>query len=180
MRFKGTCAATLAVAASGLVAAPPLRAEPPPPGPVVTFDANAPSARLQLRGPSTWQDVCQSPCGRVLDPAATYRVGGDALQPSNPFKLSRPDGAVFVQAKVVSSTRHGVGMGLDIVGGALGLLGAYWLYESTSYVDTQAADGTLPGRAAFRGLGVGALIVAGVLLAVGLPLSLSRTTADVR
>jgi hypothetical protein len=175
---RGAKVAALVVVASWPLAGGRARAQAP--GPVVTLTADAPAARLQQQGPAGWWDVCASPCGLALDASASYRVGGAALRASDPFRLARPTGAVALDAKTVSETRHGVGLVLTIIGSGIALIGAYTLNASRTWNDTSVSDGTGPGRRVRRNIGLAELGAGGLFLAVGIPLTLGRTKVEAR
>jgi len=111
-----------------------------------------------------------------VNPQGTYRIGGGTIRPSEGFNLPRPAGQVVVEAQTGSVVKHWVGFGLTI-GGAVSAVSGALLYASAPgpdiYGDTAARDTAHVG-------GVVYMVVGLILLAVGIPLSMSSTSVDVR
>jgi hypothetical protein len=155
---------------------PPVPPGPPPAyGPIVTVRSDHPRARLQVQGPLKWQDVCIAPCNVPVNPQGTYRIGGGTIRPSDGFNMPRPAGQVVVEAQTGSTVKHWVGFGLTI-GGVVAAVSGTLLYASAPgpdvYGDTAARDTAHVG-------GIVYLVTGLILLAVGIPLSMSSTSVDV-
>lgn len=154
--------------------APPLGLAPPVAGPVVQLNSDNPKARLQTMQ-LKWRDVCMTPCGVPVDPNAVYRVGGGTIRPSNEFKMPRPAGTVLVNAETGSTVKHWVGIGLIAGGAGWVLAGAATLAAGS---DTRNFDGTTSDS--YKALGITYLVIGGIMAAIGIPLSMSSTSVEVR
>jgi hypothetical protein len=135
-----------------------------------------PRARLQTMFQLKWRDVCMAPCGVRVDPGAVYRIGGGTIRPSSDFTMPRGKGAVYIDTDPGSTVKHWVGVGLSIGGAVSAGLGALYLAlsrETNDSYDSGASD-------FLAGAGIAYLLIGGVLLAVGLPLSASSTSVSVR
>jgi len=158
---------------------PPYPPQGPPPmyGPIVTLRANSPRARLQVQTDLRWQDVCLTPCNVPVNPAGVYRVGGGTIRPSDSFNMPRPSGPVVIDAQVGSNVKRWVGFGL-ILGGIASAVGGTLTYlnapEESAFVSTQTE------RDAAHVAGIVYVIIGVVLLAVGIPLSTSSTSVQIR
>jgi len=145
-------------------------------GPVVHLRADNPKAQLQqlqLR----WRTICVAPCGRPADPAGYYRIGGDTIRPSAPFRLPRPSGEVLIDTHVGSNVRHFVGLGLGIGGIVAAAYGTVVLSLGQA-----VNDGTSTGNDAsqfFYAYGIAFIVVGAVLGVVGISLWNTSTTVDV-
>jgi hypothetical protein len=160
----------------GAPAVPPGNFVPPlTAGPIVQINANNPKARLQTSMQLKWRDVCTVPCNVPVDPNATYRIGGGTIRPSEEFRMPRPAGTVLVTTETGSTVKHWVGVGLLIGGGVSILTGALYLAAGDS---TTGINGTTDD--AYKIAGVTYLVIGGILAAVGLPLSMSSTSVQVR
>ena len=163
-------------------AAPYPYAQPYPPpvyGPIVTLRADNPRARLQVMTQLKWQDVCVAPCNVPVHPGGTYRVGGGSIRGSDEFTMPRASGQVVVDAQVGSKVKRGIGIGLT-VGGALSALfgGIFFLAAPADTSDPYGYSNNNREDAQF--LGVFYLAIGAALMAVGIPLSTSSTTVQVR
>lgn len=145
-------------------------------GPVVQLVTNHPRARLQEQLQLRWTDVCAAPCGIAVNPAATYRVAGGSLRPTNSFSMPRPAGAVLVDANMGSNVKHWVGVGLTI-GGGVGLLwgGIYLIVAQNVSGNLSGSD--ISKKDYFTAWGIGTLIVGAILAGVGLPLAIGGTSS---
>ena len=158
---------------------PPYPPPGPPPvyGPIVTLRANNPRARLQVQTALKWQDVCLAPCNVPVNPAGAYRVGGGTIRPSEIFNMPRPSGPVVIDVEAGSNVKRWVGFGL-ILGGIGFAVGGTLTYmnapEATGFATTDTQ------RDAAHVAGILYVIAGIVLLAVGIPLSTSHTTVQVR
>ncbi len=151
-------------------------------GPVVSLIADDSRARLQQQLLMRWQDVCLTPCGRPVDPAGLYRVGGGVIVPSEPFRLPRPDGQVVVQANTASKVKKWVGFGLGIGGVAAAALGGIYLAIS---LDVKSNDQNDAGFGSFfkdttRTFGISYLVIGGILMLVGFPMFASNSSSSVQ
>lgn len=147
---------------------------PPVNGPVVQVQSNNPKARLQTMR-LKWQDVCTAPCNVPVDPSATYRIGGGSIRPSEEFRMPRPAGTVLVTTETGSTVKHWVGIAM-IVGGLGAALSGLILYSLAS----SNANYTSDQKSLNKGLGVAYMIGGGVVAAIGIPVSMSSTSVDVR
>jgi len=145
----------------------------------VTLRADHPGARLQMMGQLRWQDICVTPCNVPVWATGLYRIGGGSIRPSETFNMPRRSGQVQIDAEVGSTVKHWVGFGLTLGGAGAALLGILEYmtaptYDPNNYPYTSStADSQRTGGIVF--------IIAGLtLLAVGIPLSMSATTIDVR
>jgi hypothetical protein len=145
-------------------------------GPTVILRSDHPRARLQVQGPLKWQDVCVAPCNVPVNPQGVYRVGGGSIRPSESFNMPRPAGQVVVDTQVGSTVKHWVGFGLTI-GGIVSAVGGTLIYAAAPGVDPYT--GSNAERDSAHVAGVVYIITGLILLAVGLPLSMSSTSVDV-
>jgi hypothetical protein len=155
-------------------------APPPIAGPRVILQVDNPNGRLQQHTQLRWADICIAPCGVTVDPMALYRIGGGTSMASEPFKLPRPAGDVYIEAEVGSKVKHWVGLGLMIgglVAAGYGLL-AWQLFDSVADNDNTSASQN--ARDFGRTFGIIFLSVGGILEAVGLPMFFSGTSVQVR
>jgi len=164
---------------------PPLQPpmQPPPiSGPRVTLQVDNPNGRLQQHMQFRWQDICVAPCGAVLDPRATYRVGGGTSIASEPFQLPRSSGEVFIDAQVGSKVKHWVGLGLMIGGGVAALYGLLYWQMSKAFADVESSSGN--GSTGFsdtvRNVGLTVIGVGVVLEIVGIVMFSSGTSVQVQ
>jgi hypothetical protein len=168
--------------APGAAATGPLASQPARPGlspvagPTVRLVTNHPRARLQQQLQLRWTDVCSAPCGIPVDPAATYRVAGGSLRPTDSFLMPRSAGTVLVDAKMGSNAKHWVGIGLT-AGGGVSLL-----WGGLDLIVAQHVSGNLGGtgiskKGYFTASGIGSLILGAILTGIGLPLALGGTSS---
>jgi hypothetical protein len=153
----------------------------PPPvyGPIVTLRADSPRARLQVMTQLKWQDVCLAPCNVPVHPGGTYRVGGGSIRGSEEFTMPRSSGQVVVDAQVGSKVKRGIGIALTIGGAVSALVGGIVFLAAPA--DTSDPYGySANNREDTQFLGVFYLVIGAVLMAVGIPLSASSTTVQVR
>jgi len=160
---------------------PPME-QPPISGPRVTLQVDNPNGRLQQHTQLKWRDVCIAPCGAVVDPTATYRVGGGSSIASDPFQLPRASGDVFIDAQVGSKVKHWVGLGLMIGGGVSALYGLlYWqLSKAFADVETSSGNGSTGFSDTVRNIGLIAIGVGVVLEVVGIVMFADGTSVQVR
>jgi len=162
---------------------PPPLTEPmqPAAGPRVLLRADNPSARLQQFTPLRWRDVCIAPCGVVVDPAATYRIGGGTSIASDTFMLPRSAGDVYIDANVGSKVKHWVGLGLmigGVVAAGYGLL--WWQLFSSVSDDPYASSSVNDVRDSMRNVGLFIIGVGAVLEIVGLVMFSGGTSVRVK
>ena len=112
-----------------------------------------------------------------VNPAGAYRIGGGrTIPPSETFNLPQTP-SVVIDARVGSTVKRKVGLGL-ILGGVGTAVGGGVVYASAN--DNQAdPNGNNAPRTIGHIYGVFFIVVGMVLLAVGIPLSLSRTSVEV-
>jgi hypothetical protein len=161
---------------------PPMEAPPPISGPRVTLQVDNPNARLQQHTQLRWRDICIAPCGAIVDPTATYRVGGGSAIASDPFSLPRSSGDVFIDAQVGSKVKHWVGLGLMIGGAVAALYGVLYWQLSKAFADAEANSGS--GTTSFsdtvRNIGLIAIGTGVVLEIVGIVMFSNGTSVQVR
>lgn len=147
-------------------------------GPIVTLRTDNPRARLQqmqLR----WRDICVSPCGLTVDPAGTYRIGGGTIRPSPEFRMPRPSGPVLIDTQTGSTVKHWIGFGMTIGGGVSALVGVLYLALAQDTNTNANLSGT--GSKDFvTAMGITYLVTGVILLAIGIPLSTSSTSVQIR
>jgi hypothetical protein len=162
---------------------PPAAYQPQPPlaaptGPLVKLQANKPQAILQQLRLRTWQDLCLMPCGIVVDPTGSYRVGGEGLRDTSSFQMPRPSGEVLVDANMGTSARRRTGIGLTLGGFGAALLGGLTARLGIES-DSQSTSNQNTSTNSTGGLVL--LIVGIAAVAVGIPLWVtSRSSAEVR
>jgi hypothetical protein len=169
--------------------APPAGAPPPPgprvpqarlhapfAGPTVRLHVNNPRARLQQQELELrWTDVCAAPCGIVVDPRATYRLGGGTLRATDPFQMPRPAGVVLVDGNMGSNVKHWVGIGLTIAGALDAVAGSLWLVAAQHATGNYSGD--LSKKDYYTATGVVGLITGAILLGVGIGLTASGSSS---
>ena len=143
----------------------------------MTLRSDHPRARLQVMGQLKWQDVCVAPCNVPVYATGLYRVGGGSIRPSDTFNMPRRSGNVVIDAEVGSSVKHWVGFGLTLAGAGAALLGGLVYATASSQNDPYNSAAATDSQ---HTLGIGYLIIGVALMAVGIPLSMSATTIDVR
>jgi hypothetical protein len=161
-------------------AAPYPYAQPYPPpvyGPIVTLRADNPRARLQVMTQLKWQDVCLAPCNVPVHPGGTYRVGGGSIRGSEEFTMPRPSGQVVIDAQVGSKVKRGIGIGLTVGGIVSAALGGIFVLAGQ---DGSNSNSTYNNNEADARVGIFYLVIGAVLMAVGIPLSASSTSVQVR
>jgi hypothetical protein len=162
------------------VAVPPPSGPPGYSGPVVTLRADNPRARLQILGQELrWRDVCTAPCNVSVPPAGSYRVGGGPIRGSEPFSMPRPSGPVLISAQTGSSVKHWVGIGLIAAGVANVAFGALYYSEATSLANS-SSNTTGNTKGFYQGVGIAGIVVGVIVAAIGIPLSMSSTSVEVR
>lgn len=156
--------------------------EAPVAGPRVTLRVDNPNGRLQQHTQLMWRDICIAPCGVAVDPRALYRIGGGTSLSSEPFKLPRPSGDVFIDARVGSKVNHWVGLGLmigGVVAAGYGLL-VWQLFDRIGRNDPYASSSAEDARSFGRTVGIVCISIGAVLEAVGLPMFFNSTSVEVR
>src|SRR5206468_5371176 len=94
MRFlvspRGRASRCATVLGAIVIASPvSAHAEPPVTWPVVEVSVRAPGLPVleQRAAHDGWESRCVPPCTLRLDPALQYRIGGDGLVESDPFRV---------------------------------------------------------------------------------------------
>jgi len=158
---------------------PPAYAPPPVAGPFVTLRANSPKARLQMMGQQLqWRDICVAPCRVAVNPTGVFRVGGNTIRPSDSFNMPRPSGQVVIDAEVGSTVKHWVGIAL-IIGGVLDAGFGTLYYAAADDLATSSSNTTGMTKGYFQAVGIVGIVTGVILLAIGIPLSLSSTSVEV-
>lgn len=157
----------------------PPQGPPPVYGPIVTLRANNPRARLQVQTALKWQDVCLAPCNVPVNPAGVYRIGGGSIRASESFPMPRPSGPVVIDVETGSTVKHWVGMGLTIGGIVSAVTGGLYLLAASSASADDFGTG-VSSRDTYNAAGILYLIVGGILLAIGIPVSFSSTSVQIR
>ena len=159
-------------------AAPYPHAQPYPPvyGPIVTLRADSPRARLQVMTQLKWQDVCVAPCNVPVHPGGTYRIGGGSVRGSEEFTMPRSSGQVVIDAQVGSKVKRGIGIGLTVGGAVSALVGGLVFLAAPDSSNEPYTN----NREDTQFLGVFYLVIGAALMAVGIPLSTSSTSVQVR
>lgn len=153
---------------------------PPVAGPFVTLRANSPKARLQMMGQQLqWRDICVAPCRVAVNPTGVFRVGGNTIRPSDSFNMPRPSGQVVIDAEVGSTVKHWVGIAL-IIGGVLDAGFGTLYYAAADDLATSSSNTTGMTKGSFQAVGIVGIVTGVILLAIGIPLSLSSTSVEVR
>ena len=165
--------------AAALQLPPPMM---PPRGPVVRMRVDNLAARLQTLTYLKWADVCRAPCGVVVDPRATYRIGGGTVRASPEFTMPRPVGVVDVEVlSTGSKVKHGVGIGMIIGGVASLALGGLVLAAASNMSSTdQFGNSNDNERALLQADGAVFLITGLIVTLIGIPLAASSTSVEVR
>ena len=161
---------------------PPGYAPAPPPrlaGPVVSVQSDNPRARLQIQRSLKWQVVFMAPCNVPVSVAGVYRIGGGTIRPSDSFNMPRPAGQVVVRTEVGSNVKHWVGIGLIIAGAVDAAFGGIY-YASASDLANSSSNTGNTSKDTFQVIGIVNIITGLVLLGVGIPLAMSRTSVEVR
>jgi len=153
---------------------------PPVAGPFVTLRANSPKARLQMMGQQLqWRDICVTPCRVAVNPTGVFRVGGNTIRPSDSFNMPRPSGQVVIDAEVGSTVKHWVGIAL-IIGGVLDAGFGALYYSSADSLANSTSNAAGMTKEYFQTVGIVGIVTGVILLAIGIPLSLSSTSVEVR
>jgi hypothetical protein len=112
----------------------------------VRFQADDERAALQkYLGSGNWARICLTPCSGQVSADATYRVGGEGLISSEPFRLRPPPKATRVEAEVHTRARRVGGAILGVGGGGLALMGLsfYAVGAAGSYDNNNGQTQTL-------------------------------------
>jgi hypothetical protein len=145
----------------------------PSPGVLVTVESDDASVRLERVEPGAApQPRCVAPCRRWLERDALYRIAGDGIRPTQPFRLPAAGSDATVSVRAGSSRRYIAGLGAVTIGGLAVLAsGAFLLAggvgalevmddQQRSAVGDARRNGAilLAGGAALTGLGIYFLI----------------------
>jgi hypothetical protein len=150
---------------------------------MVHLRADDPNAVLQLRKPNPalagvdgWEPACASPCGVLLNPEYSYRVGGAGLASSYGFTLPKGHETVTVHARAGGAGREYWGEALTLTGATSLLLGAVTL---TTMFRTDAMKNNEPGDTAstIQVVCITTMALGVVMLAIGVPLRLGGGTS---
>jgi hypothetical protein len=91
-------------------------------------------AKLERERAGQWVAVCSAPCDQSLALDAFYRIGGDGIRSSKPFRLLAKDGdRLTITADVSTTTAFGVGITLASVGAAVGTISYYGLLLASAH-----------------------------------------------
>src|SRR5687767_10220149 len=72
-------------------------------GPVVAIAAERSTAELQRKDArGNWEPVCLAPCFKRIDASYRYRIGGDSILPSEPFRLPRSADWIDVKTRTAA------------------------------------------------------------------------------
>lgn len=173
MNLKQALRTLVAVAALSAVTAPAFAEEPARPAAAVfvTIDASSDVVLERLRG-SEWVIVCTGTCGETLPLDGYYRINGDGIRDSKPFRLEgEPGDRLVLSATTGSAGIYDAGIVLTVTGG-LGLATAGWIlyYELLNSIDDHYGDAE---RGMNFGLGLGAasavVTTVGIVLIAGNP-----------
>lgn len=137
-------------------------------------------------GRGDWVDACDSPCGKDLAVADTYRVVYDRNgAPSEPFRLAAPAGGA-VDLTVTPPSKVG-GTVVMAIGGALGvaglvgtIAGAYFFASSPSSAECAARAQTDANRLCGIGRALGVIILLPSLVSLIGGVTLTAVGANVR
>jgi hypothetical protein len=90
-------------------------------------------AKLERERAGQWVPVCGVPCDQSLELDAFYRIGGDGVRSSKPFRLLAKNGdRLNLTADVSTTTAFGVGITLASLGAVVGTLSYYGLVIASS------------------------------------------------
>ena len=157
----------------------PMMAPPPPVGPIVFLRVDNPRGRLQQLQ-LKWRDVCVAPCGAPMDPSGVFRIGGGTIRPSEEFRMPRPSGQVAIDAQTGSTVKHWAGVGLLIGGGVLAAFGGLLLAFASDVNNSNNLNGGTTIQNGVRAEGLVYLVTGVILAGIGVPLSMSSTSVEVR
>jgi hypothetical protein len=175
MKRKTRLLALLPLAYAASVS-PAAAEEPPPSWPRVDLGVTRVTGlpRLEMQSPGAWTEVpCVLPCTLRLDPGPAYRVSGDGVVDSDPFRLPAGAGHVRVEVTPGPTNLRGVGLYLT-VGGVLFAAGGGALLL------LPAGNASTEDKTTKTVVGVGALTMGVVTAAIGMILrALSETSVTV-
>ncbi len=163
--------AFLTILGAILVASAGARAEEP--GRAVSAPANGDArVRVHVNAPrpvtldhrtkdTPWQPVCESPCDTEVPVEGRYRITGDGVHRSRPFRLApSANGQVTLDVDPGSSAAHAGGVVMLIAGIPAAAVGAILVIVGVAVTN----KGTTEAVGAFTLLGGAGLTVAGVVL----------------
>lgn len=148
----------------------PTTATPPAPPPMV-----GPTVRVHLKGTgvlhlyrrpagtSDFVKACESPCDIDVPVGDTYKVGGSGVTTTKEFRIDPVASGKFVEITVDGPNYFGIAGGglLTLAGGISAYVGILLALAGTGGGDSSSAREV-------RNVGLGALLVGGGLIAVGL------------
>jgi hypothetical protein len=148
----------------------PAEDDPDRPTALVHIESDAP-VLLELRDDHRWIAVCIAPCEGRVPLLGDYRITGDGVRTSDPFRLNRTaDRHVSLNVKTASSAGHLGAILTTALGGATAFVGWIWVLATLGSVSN--GSGPDSGRLA-SGIAVGsaglAAVVVGVALLAGYP-----------
>jgi hypothetical protein len=136
---------------------------------VVNVHLEGAGAKLEREQAGQWVAVCSAPCDQRLDLDAFYRIGGDGVRSSKPFRLLAKDGdRLTLTADVSTTTAFGVGITLATVGAVVGTLSYYGIVlasaPTSSYM--RESNDAVVGGFALAMLGSAGIGTAGLVMTV--------------
>jgi hypothetical protein len=143
----------------------------------LTSDEAAPFASRRFRYGTIWDEVCATPCEQRVDATRTYRIDGEGVWPSGPFRL--PPGGEELHVKTGSRGALVGGMVLTLVGGSMVLMGSLFAGIGAALpadAGSPEAQKQRDAKGVFLTVGVVQLAIGLVSVAVGIPLWASNTT----
>ncbi|HTA20019.1 MAG TPA: hypothetical protein VK989_12040 [Polyangia bacterium] len=150
-------------------------------GPVVRLTTDNMNGRLQVMR-MKWTNVCAAPCDLAVDPNGIYRIGGGTVRPSEEFRMPRPQGSVLIETQTGSTVKHWVGFGM-ILGGLGAVLAGALIYSLAPSENSQTdvfGDVNNTSRNFDHTFGITYIVIGAIVAAVGIPLSMSSTSVEVR
>jgi len=127
-------ALVLALSGARVAAAEPRpAADPPPPADVfVTVDSDDPAVRLErVGGGGKPTAICAPPCGLRLERDALYRISGDGVRATPPFRVPGTGSSTTLSVRAGSSLRYRAGVGAAIAGGVVAATSLGYLFASS-------------------------------------------------
>jgi hypothetical protein len=134
--------------------------------PEATVHIKTPGVTLELRpnGDHAWQTGCQAPCDVRVPVFYEYRIAGNGVQPSKPFRIVAPQ--VDITADPGNRGVHTAGVAADIVGG-LAIFGwfVYVIVGTANDTNSSTDAGHAFKDRATDGVGL-TLILGGIALSI--------------
>jgi hypothetical protein len=125
--------------------------------------------KLERERAGQWIAVCSAPCDQTLDLDAFYRIGGDGVRNSKPFRLLAKNGDhLTLTADVSTTTAFGIGITLASLSAVVGTVSYYGLVlasaQGTGY--SRRNNDTAVGGFALAMLGSAGVGTAGLIMTV--------------